>query len=178
MPFDAPVITAILPLSFPFFISVPVLNNQRTRSILECARTYPLFTGNPAIAGSPHSKALSVQRVRETRKLIPLACSFEQEPSTTLGFIEPYFDETRRRDIPVFVTDVVRFAEARSHRFVVVHQFREHVQWLDVFGIVIGDALGPRDLSDRMQRESADFANPLRNDVRHGKELFSVFVEK
>ena len=40
------------------------------------------------------------------------------------------------------------------------------------------DALLSRDLSDRMQRESADLANAFRDDVCHGEELFGVFIEK
>ena len=78
----------------------------------------------------------------------------------------------------MFVADVVRFAQARGERFVVVRQLGEHVQWLDVFGIVIEHALSTRDLSDRMQGESADLPNAFRNDVSHGEELLGVFIEK
>ena len=76
------------------------------------------------------------------------------------------------------VTHIVRFAQPRGKRLVVVRQLGEHVQWLDVFGIVIEHTLSARDLSDRMQRESSDLANAFRDGVRHGEELLSVFVEK
>lgn len=127
---------------------------------------------------SPHSKALSLRPVRETGKSVPLARGFEQEPRSTLGFIDPNFDEACGRNVTMFVTHVVRFAEARGHRFVVVLQLGKHVQWLDVSGIVIQNPLITRDLSDRMQRQSADLANAFRNDVSHGKELLGVFIEK
>ena len=78
----------------------------------------------------------------------------------------------------MFVADVVRLAQTRCERFVVVRQLGEHVQWLDVFSIVIEHALRSRDLSDRMQRKSADFANAFRDDVCHCEELFGVFIEK
>ena len=39
-------------------------------------------------------------------------------------------------------------------------------------------SLSTRDLSDRMQRESADLANAFRDDVGHGEELLGVFIEK
>jgi putative ABC transport system permease protein len=65
-----------------------------------------------------------------------------------LRFIDPYFNETRRRDVTMFVTHVVRFAQTRGKRFVVIRQLREHIQRLDVFGIIIQYALGSRDLAD------------------------------
>src|SRR2546423_773589 len=71
----------------------------------------------------PHSKALSRSASREARKSVPLACGFEQEPRTTLGFIDPHFDETCRCDITMFVAHVVRLAQTRCERFVVVRQF-------------------------------------------------------
>ncbi len=126
---------------------------------------------------SRHFKALSL-RVREANKSVPSTRSLEQEPRATLRFIDPNFDETCRRKITMFVADVVRFAEARCERFVVVRQLGEHVQWLDVFSIVIEHSLSTRDLSDRMQRESADLPNAFRDDVSHGEELLGVFIEK
>lgn len=78
----------------------------------------------------------------------------------------------------MFVTHVVGFAKTRSHRFVVLRQFRKHIEWLDVFGIIIEHALSARDFSDRMQCKSPELANAFRNDVCHGEELFCVFVEK
>jgi hypothetical protein len=42
------------------------------------------------------------------RKSVSPARGFEQEPRTTLGFIDPDFDETGC-DITMFVTHVVRF---------------------------------------------------------------------
>jgi hypothetical protein len=78
----------------------------------------------------------------------------------------------------MFVAHVVRFAQPRCERFVVVRQLGEHVQWLDVFSIVIEHSLSTRDLSDRMQGEAPDLANAFRDDVGHGEELLGVFIEK
>lgn len=63
-------------------------------------------------------RALLVREISSTllrkrpaaRTSVPPACRFEQEPRATLGLIDPYFDETCRRDVTIFVTDVVRFA--------------------------------------------------------------------
>ena len=65
----------------------------------------------------------------------------------------------------MFVAHVVRFAQARGKRFVVIRQLGQHIQRLDVFGIIIQHALSSGDLSDRMQSESADLANAFRDDV-------------
>jgi hypothetical protein len=78
----------------------------------------------------------------------------------------------------MLVAHVVYFAQAGGKGFVVVRQLGEHVQWLDVFGIIIEYALSSRDFSDRMQRESTDLANAFRDDVGHGEELLGVFIEK
>ena len=78
----------------------------------------------------------------------------------------------------MFVAHVVRFAQTRGERFVVVRQLGEHVQWLDVFGIIIEHALSAGDLSDGMQCQAPDLANAFRNDVGHGEELLGMFIEK
>src|SRR4249919_1246175 len=119
---------------------------------------------------SRHFKGLSL-RVREANKSVPSTRSLEQEPGATLRFIDPNFDETCRRKITMFVADVVRLAQTRCECFVVVCQLGEHVQWLDVFSIVIQHSLSTRDLSDGMQGESADLANAFRDNVGHGEEL-------
>src|SRR6476661_2690611 len=102
---------------------------------------------------------------------VPPPRGFEEKPRSAFRFVDPNFDETCRCDVTMFVTHVVRFAQTRGERFVVVRQLGEHVQWLDVFGIIIEHALSPRDLSDGMQCESADLANAFRDDVGHGEEL-------
>ena len=123
-------------------------------------------------------KRVPVRAVLVREISVSPARGFEQEPRPALRFIDPNFDETCRCDVAMFVTHVVSFAQACGKRFVVVHQFGEHVQWLDVFGIVIQHPLSTRDLSDRMQREAADLANAFRDNVGHCEELLGVFIEK
>src|SRR5262245_39564086 len=123
----------------------------------------------------PNCLGLSPVRERES---VPRPCGFEQKPRATLGFIDPDFDETCRRDVTMVVTHVVHFAETCDQRFVVVHQLGQHVQWLHVVSVVIEHPLSTRDLSNRMEREPADLANAFRDDVGHCEELFGVFIEK
>src|SRR5438094_8188536 len=72
----------------------------------------------------------------------------EKEPGPSLGFVDPNFDQARGRNVAMFVAHVVRFAQARSQCFVVLCQLGKHVQWLDVFGIVVEHALSTRNLTD------------------------------
>src|SRR5215212_9751743 len=83
---------------------------------------------------------------RETGKSVPLACGFEQEPRTTLGFIDPYFDETCCCYVTMFIAHVVRFAQTGGERLAVIQQLGKHVEWLDVFGIIVQHTLSTRDL--------------------------------
>ena len=43
----------------------------------------------------------------------------EQKPRPALGFVDPHFNQARSGDITMLVTDVVRLAQTRCHRFVV-----------------------------------------------------------
>ncbi len=79
---------------------------------------------------------------------IPLTRSLEKEPSPSLGFVDPNFDETRGGNVAMFVANVVRFAQAPSQCLIVLCQLGKHIQWLDVFGIVIEDPLSTRNLTD------------------------------
>src|SRR5437773_5115494 len=88
---------------------------------------------------------------------------FKEKPRSTLGFIDPNFDQTRGGNVAMLVAHVVSLTKARGQLFVVVGQLSEHVQRLDVFRIVIEDALSARDLSDRMQCKSAEFTNAFRD---------------
>src|SRR5207247_9683990 len=112
IPFYAPFTTATFPFSLSFFILV----------LSSCCDPCFPFKPNDAVnfksADVPRLKAAIycrtpnrsvVQRLPETGKSVPLACGFEQEPRTTLGFIDPYFDETCRCYVTMFVAHVVCF---------------------------------------------------------------------
>src|SRR5215475_5404419 len=94
---------------------------------------------------------------------VATGADLEEEPASTLGFVDPHFDQARRRDVAPLVADVVRLAQARRQRTVVLAQLRDHVGWLDIVGIVVSDALYPADVSDRLDRGAADFPDTLRD---------------
>jgi hypothetical protein len=76
------------------------------------------------------------------------------------------------------VADVVRLAQPRREALVVLAQLREHVERIDVVGVVVRDALGAGDVADRAQRRAADLADALRGGVGHRVELVRLLVEQ
>src|SRR5262245_14871797 len=76
---------------------------------------------------------------------VATGAGLEQEPASTLGFVDPHFDQARRCDVAPLLADVVHLAQARRQRSVVLAQFRDHVGWLDIVGVVVSDALYPAD---------------------------------
>jgi hypothetical protein len=63
---------------------------------------------------------------------------FEQEPGAALGFINPVFDKTRRRNVALFVDYLVSLSKASYQRHVVLAQPRQHVERVDIVRIVVG----------------------------------------
>jgi hypothetical protein len=69
------------------------------------------------------------------------AARLEQEPDAPLGFVDPHFQQARRRDVAVLVADAVRFAHAVRQARVVLAQLGEHVERRHVLGVVVEHAL-------------------------------------
>jgi hypothetical protein len=66
-----------------------------------------------SVVHSRHRASLTPRSIRSARCLV-------QEPGPPLGFIDPNFDQTRRGNIAVLVTDIVRLTQTCGQRFVVV----------------------------------------------------------
>ena len=64
---------------------------------------------------------------------------------------------------------------ARGQRSVILAQFSEHIERLDVDGIVVFQALEAGNLADRADGRPADFAHALRDVVRH-REKFAAAI--
>src|SRR5207245_7187153 len=86
----------------------------------------------------------------------------EQEPCAPLGFIDPYLDEAGGGDVAVLIAHVMRFAKSRCEFLVVLAQLGEHVQGLDVLGVIVQHALRSGDPTNGLQRGSADLADAFR----------------
>src|ERR1700681_4523206 len=60
---------------------------------------------------------------------------------------------------------------------ILVPQFNYHVERLNVFSIIIYDALGTRNLPDRANGCSSQLSCSLGNGVSHGEKLVTLVVE-
>src|SRR6267143_7035624 len=110
--------------------------------------------------------------------LLLAAFYLRQKPSAALGFIDPNFDQARGSNVTMLVTHVVRLAQTRGQRFVVLGQLSDHVLWIDIVCVVIEHALKTGDVTDRLDRQSANLSNSFRDRVGHGEKLVAVFVKK
>src|SRR5262249_55988360 len=85
----------------------------------------------------------------------------EQEPDALFGLVDPDFDEACCRHVIALVAETMDLAHAGDQRLVVLAQFAQHVQRVDVVGIVVGQTLQTRNMPDRTQSRSAQLAHAL-----------------
>src|SRR5215831_10942116 len=104
--------------------------------------------------------------------------SFEKEPGPSLRLVDPIFNQTGCSDIVMLITNVMRFSQSGSERFVIFAQLSNHIQWLDVSSVVVRDSRHLGDLPHGSQCHTADLANPFRDVISHRKELLSLFVQQ
>lgn len=109
---------------------------------------------------------------------IALASGFVQEPDALLGVIDEGFEQAGGCDIIMLVADIVGFAHGSDHTLVVFSQFREHVRWLDISGVIVGKALMARNVADRTQCRLADLAHALSDNVSGGENLVGLLIEQ
>jgi hypothetical protein len=102
----------------------------------------------------------------------------EQEPGTTLAFVDPVFDQARGANIAMLVAYAMGLAQARGKRLSVFPQFSEDVQRLDVLRIIVQPVLHSRDMTDRFECRPADLSNTFCDRVGHRKNLVSLLIEQ
>src|SRR5882762_10789935 len=107
-----------------------------------------------------------------------LASSLVQKPGTSLGFVDPDFDQAGGGDVSMFLAHVVRLAQTRGECLVVLAHFGEHVLRLHIVGIVVLHALHAADMPDGLERGSTDLAYPLGDGIGHREQLIRLFVEQ
>src|SRR3954471_13605577 len=98
----------------------------------------------------------------------------EQKPDAAFGFVDPDLDEARRSDVAMLLTHIVRGSQRSEKRLVVLAQVGDHVECRYILGIIVHDALQPPDLADRSDRQTANLAHALRNDIGHREDLVSL----
>ena len=71
----------------------------------------------------------------------------------------------------------MHLAQAGDQCLIVGSEFGQHIERIDEVGVVVGYALEPGDIADRMQRGAADLAHPLGDVVGDGEDLVGLLVE-
>ncbi len=103
---------------------------------------------------------------------------FRQEPGPAFGLINPDLDQTGRRHVVVFLANFMSRAEIARQCLIVGVEFCQHLFRGNAIVVIVLQALVPRDIADRVQRGSADFARTFGNIIAHVKDLFRLFVEQ
>jgi hypothetical protein len=110
-------------------------------------------------------------------RLFP-SCCLEQEPSASLGFVDPDFEQTGRRDVIVLVAKCMGLPHVGGELPVVVAELGKHCRRRDELGVVVEQPLQPADMADRPQRRTADLAHALGDGVGRGEDLVALLVEQ
>src|SRR5688500_13079257 len=106
------------------------------------------------------------------------AARLEKEPHALFRLMDPLVEEIYRRDIAVLPAEAVNLAHRVDERPVVLHELTHHVARRDERFIAVIQALQLRDVSDGPNRRPAEHAYALGDDVRHGKDIFGLLLEK
>jgi hypothetical protein len=91
--------------------------------------------------------------------------ALEEEPGSLLGLVDPVLQQARGCHISGLVAERMNLAHVPRQYCVIVAEFGDHAERLNVFSIVVHDALKARDLPDRTNRCPADLARALGNGI-------------
>src|SRR5262249_55735444 len=84
-----------------------------------------------------------------------------KEPDALFGVVDESLKKARGRHVIMLVAQIVRFAHGRDNALRVVAQFRQHVLWVDIGSVIVGQALMSPDVADRSERCATKLAHSL-----------------
>src|SRR5882724_5973108 len=100
-------------------------------------------------------------------ELLVLAARLEQEPRTPLGLVDPVLDETCGGNVTCLIHNIVHLAQARGERLIVLPELGQHIERIDIVGIVVLDTLQTGNVTNGAQRVASDFADTLGDRIAH-----------
>ncbi len=106
-----------------------------------------------------------------------MATGFEQKPGSPLCLVHPSFEQACGSHVAMSLAKLVGLAHGCLQLFIIVTQFRQHVERRDIFGIIVLDALQATDLPDRMQRSPANLAYTFGDVIGGGEYLITLFIQ-
>src|SRR5215472_13940618 len=106
------------------------------------------------------------------------AAGFIKEPGAPLGFVDPVLDQARARHVAMLVAHIVGHAHPRHEVLVVLAQFGEHVEGIDIGRVIVLDPLQLGDMADGANGGPADLADTLGDVVRGAIDLVGMLVQQ
>src|SRR5271169_2375476 len=106
-----------------------------------------------------------------------MPAALEEEPGSLLRFINPVLQQACGRHVAGFVTQRMHVTHGLRQRRIIVAEFIYHVGRLNVFSIIVRDALKTRDLPDRANGCAAYLPRALSDGIRHGENLLTLVIE-
>src|SRR5258707_5638407 len=106
-----------------------------------------------------------------------MPAALEEEPNSLLRFVNPVLQQACGGHIPCLVTQRMHFAHVLRQYRIVVPEFSYHVERLNVFSIVVHDALKTRNLPDGANGCASKLPCSLSNSIRHGENLVALIIE-
>jgi len=77
-----------------------------------------------------------------------IPAALEEEPSSLLRFVNPVLEQACGSHIPCLITQRMHLAHVLRQYRIIVSEFSYHVERLNVFSVVVHDALKTRNLPD------------------------------
>src|SRR5262249_899357 len=109
--------------------------------------------------------------------LAQITDDLRQKPRSPLRLVDPVLDQTVGSRLARLVADVMGATQESRKLQIVRTKLLQHLVWRNIFGIVIHKALVARNVANRAEGGSADFAGSFRNVVGHGEDLPGLLVE-
>ncbi len=106
------------------------------------------------------------------------AAHLKQEPKPLFGGVDVFFEQARRTDIVVVVSQFVGLAHIFDRSLVVGHQLLQHIQRRDERFVVVFNPLKLGDVSNGPQCHASDLSNSLGELVDSREDLFRLFVQE
>src|SRR5262249_32754118 len=106
------------------------------------------------------------------------ASGFIKEPNTSFSVVDECLEKTGRRNIVVFVAEIVGFAQCRDHALIVLAQLCQHVLRIDISCVIVAQTLMTPDIADGSQCSPAKLAHAFGEHIGRGEYLVCVLVEQ
>src|SRR5216684_3844729 len=130
------------------------------------------------MTGATYASRPSILSYSRLPLRLTLSHDLGQEPGAALGLVDPVLNQTGCSYIVVLFAQLVRGTQVSRQLLIVSAKLGQHVLRGHAFSVIVLQALMLRDIADRPDRSSADFARPLSDVVGHREDSSTVLIEQ